>query len=65
MKTNDNLYQKIKVSKSAYLFLKERAKQDKYHGRGIIGVIDDITLGKFTTTGSGSYPKNKQSKKLK
>lgn len=54
-----NEYQKIKVSKAAYLKLKEIAKQDKYHGRGLIGALDDIILGDFTTCGSGNYPENK------
>lgn len=64
MNNEKDNYQKIKVSKSAYRFLKEKSKLDKYHGRGIIGVVDDLTIGEFTTTGSGSYLKNKQSKKL-
>lgn len=54
-----NEYQKIKVSKKAYLKLKEIAKQDKYRGRGLIGALDDIMLGDFTTCGSGNYPENK------
>lgn len=53
-----NEYQKIKVSKEAYFALKEKAKQDKYRGRGLIGAFDDIILGRFTTTGSGRYEKN-------
>lgn len=57
-----NEYQKIKVSKTAYLKLKELAKQDKYHGRGLIGAFDDVLLGRFTTSGSGKYEKNQQKK---
>lgn len=53
-----NEYQKIKVSKEAYLKLKELAKKDKYRGRGLIGAFDDIILGRFTTSGSGRYEKN-------
>lgn len=53
-----NEYQKIKVSKEAYLALKELSKKDKYHGRGLIGAFDDIVLGRFTTSGSGRYEKN-------
>lgn len=58
MKNDNDNYQKIKISKSAYLFLKEKSREDRYHGRGIIGVVDDLILGKFTTTGSGRYQKN-------
>lgn len=54
-----NEYQKIKVSKAAYLKLKQIAKQDKYRGRGLIGAFDDIILGDFTTCGSGNYHENK------
>lgn len=61
---NNNNYQKIKVSKAAYNFLKSKSKEDKYRGRGIVGVVDELTIGEFSTTGSGSYPKNKLSKKL-
>ena len=54
-----NEYQKIKVSKAAYLELKKIASQDKYRGRGLIGAFDDIMLGDFTTCGSGNYHENK------
>lgn len=57
-----NEYQKIKVSKAAYLKLKELAKQDKYRSRGLIGALDDILLGNFTTCGSGNYYENKKNK---
>lgn len=53
-----NEYQKIKVSKKAYLKLKEIAKQDKYRGRGLTGAFDDLVLGEFTTSGSGNYKEN-------
>lgn len=58
-----NEYQKIKVSKKAYLKLKEMAKQDKYKGRGLIGAFDDIMLGRFTTSGSGRVENFKMAKK--
>ena len=60
-----NEYQKIKVSKAAYLKLKEIAKQDKYRGRGLIGALDDIMLGDFTTCGSGNYYENRAKTKQK
>lgn len=63
MSENTNLYQKIKVSKKAYLKLKEIAKQDKYRGRGLTGAFDDLILGDFTTCGSGNYPENKTKSK--
>ena len=65
MNENDNRYQKIKISRPAYQFLKSKSKEDRYRGRGIIGVIDELTIGEFTTIGSGSYPKNKLPKKHK
>lgn len=57
MTQKDDRYQKIKISKQAYLFLKEKSKQDKYRGRGLIGVVDELTLGRFTTDGSGIFLK--------
>lgn len=58
MSENIKDYQKIKVTKKAYLRLKEIAKQDKYRGRGLIGAFDDLILGEFTTSGSGNYKNN-------
>lgn len=60
MSNYTNEYQKIKVSKEAYLKLKKMAKQDKYRGRGLIGAFDDVILGRFTTSGSGRYEKNQR-----
>ena len=58
-----NEYQKIKVSKEAYLKLKAMARQDKYRGRGLIGAFDDVMLGRFTTSGSGRVENFKKSAK--
>lgn len=55
---NENKYQKIKVSHKAYLKLKSMAGNETYHGRGIVGVVDELVLGEFTTPGSGRIPKN-------
>ena len=60
MSNYTNEYQKIKVSKEAYLKLKKMAKQDKYRGRGLIGAFDVVILGRFTTSGSGRYEKNQR-----
>lgn len=58
-------YQKIKVSHTAYLKIKALAASDEYRGRGIVGVIDKMVLGDFTTNGSGR-PKNlKKDEKIK
>lgn len=46
-------YQRVMVSKAAYQRMKELANEAKYHGRGIVGVVDDVFLGEFTTQGSG------------
>lgn len=46
-------YQRVMVSKAAYQKMKELAESPKYHGRGIVGVVDDVFLGEFTTQGSG------------
>lgn len=62
MSNYTNEYQKIKVSKEAYLKLKQMAKKDKYRGRGLIGAFDDVILGRFTTSGSGRYEKNQGKK---
>lgn len=62
---SDNQYVKIKVSVPAYKRLKAIAKSDeKYKGRGIVGVLDYIFLGKFTTSGSG-HPRAKFTPKQK
>lgn len=43
----------IKVSERAYAVLKATAKNEEYKGRGVIGVVDKILFGEFTTKGSG------------
>lgn len=49
-------YQRVMVSKAAYQKMKELANDPKYYGRGIVGVVDDMFLGEFTTQGSGRVP---------
>lgn len=56
---NNELHQKIKVSRAAYERLKSLAATDEFHGRGIVGVVDKLVLGEFTTCGSGR-PKSKK-----
>lgn len=46
-------YQRIMVSKEAYAAIKKMAEDPKYYKRGMVGVIDDVFLGEFTTIGSG------------
>lgn len=43
----------IRVSLAAYEYLKERSKESEFHGRGIVGVVDKIVLGEFSTVGAG------------
>lgn len=61
---NEKLHQKIKVSRTAYLKMKEMAATDEFRGRGLVGVVDKLVLGEFTTTGSGR-PKDKDAGKEK
>lgn len=55
----------VRISLPAYEKLRELSKDDKYHTRGITGVVDDLVLGRFTTPGSGRVlgSKNKKHKK--
>lgn len=59
---SEAIHQKIKVSRAAYERIKAMAAADDYRGRGIVGVIDKLVLGEFTTGGSGR-PRSKQDKK--
>lgn len=43
----------VRMSEPAYERLKQMSKQPKYRGRGVVGVLDDLILGEFTTIGSG------------
>lgn len=56
----NRLHQKIKVSRQAYLRMKELAATDEYRGRGLVGVVDKLVLGEFTTSGSGRAPRTKK-----
>lgn len=48
------LHRHIKVSPKAYNRLRHLSKDTKYRSRGIVGVVDDLVLGEFTTVGSGN-----------
>lgn len=52
----------VKVSVQAYnQAIKLRDENpDKYKGRGLVGVFDDLLLHRFTTSGRGSSPKIKK-----
>lgn len=53
----------VKVSERAFHMLKTMAKtSDEFKGRGVIGVVDKLLFGEFTTEGSGRPhgAKNKQ-----
>ena len=43
----------IRVSLAAYEYLREKSKEDEFHGRGIVGVVDKLVLGEFSTIGAG------------
>lgn len=47
------LHRHIKVSPKAYTRLSRLSKEHKYRSRGIVGVVDDLIFGEFTTVGSG------------
>lgn len=60
------IHHSVRMSDKAYKRVKTMAKQPKYKGRGVVGVMDDLVLGEFTTIGSGrvdSIRANKRSKK--
>lgn len=52
----------VKVSVQAYnQAIKLRDENpDKYKGRGLVGVFDNLLLHRFTTSGRGSSPKIKK-----
>lgn len=52
----------IKVSQEAHAKLQELASAPKYKGRGIVGALDMLVLGRFSTNGCGR-PKGSKTKK--
>lgn len=52
MKTSKEYYQ-IRVSRKAYEELSGRSKDVEYKGRGIVGVVDKVLFGEFTSKGAG------------
>lgn len=51
----------IRVSREAYLELQRIKQSDRarYAGRGLVGVVDDLILGRFTTIGRGGNNRKK------
>lgn len=43
----------IRVSDAAYNYLKKQAKSPEFHGRGMVGVLDKLVFGDFSTIGAG------------
>lgn len=55
------VHHNLRVSEDAYNFIKTKSLDPKYKGRGLVGVLDDMLLGHFTTVGSGRVElKNKK-----
>lgn len=53
----------VKVSERAFMTLKEMARDERYKGRGVTGVIDQMLFNEFTTAGSGRPFGTKSSRK--
>ena len=58
------IHHNVRMSDEAYNFVKEKSKDVKYKGRGLVGVLDDLILGHFSTTGSGKKGRKKSPKKV-
>lgn len=52
-------YKTVKVSRQAYDELNRIRYSDteRYRGRGLVGVVDDVLLHRFSTEGRGKSPK--------
>lgn len=54
----------IQVSQAAYDYLHDTIKDDEfYKSRGVVGLVDQLIFGKFTTSGRGSCSKKPVDKK--
>lgn len=51
----------VRMSPEAYSYVRNLSKDPKYHGRGVVGVLDDLLLGRFTTIGSGRVDRRRSS----
>ena len=58
------VHHNVRMSDEAYNFVKEKSKDIKYRGRGLVGVLDDLLLGEFTTIGSGKRGGQRRPKKV-
>lgn len=52
----------VRVSDAAYSKMLELSKEEKYGKKGLIGVLDMVLLGRFTTKEAGRPPKKKSKK---
>ncbi len=53
IENRQTIHHNVRMSDAAYNHVKDLSCQKKYRGRGVVGVLDDLILGKFTTIGSG------------
>lgn len=57
-------YYRVAISDEAYARLRELARKPEFHGKGAVGVLDQLLLGRFTTVGSGRQFGSMKDKKL-
>lgn len=58
------IHHNMRVSEEAFAVLKKKAAEDPaYKGRGLVGVVDDLVLGRFTTIGSGRVDNPRSAKR--
>lgn len=51
----------VRMSAEAYAHVRNLASSDpRYRGRGVVGVLDDLLLGHFTTIGSGRIDRKRK-----
>lgn len=62
-KTAKRNYYRVAISDEAYAKLRMMARQPEYHGKGAVGVLDMLFLGRFTTVGSGRQYGSKKNQK--
>lgn len=53
IENRQTVHHNVRMSDAAYNHVKDLSTQKKYRGRGVVGVLDDLILGEFTTIGSG------------
>lgn len=64
MERTTKTYTRVAISDEAYTELRRLARLPEYHGKGGVGVLDKLLLGRFTTEGSGRVLGSKNKKSL-